>query len=263
LFDTHCHFYLDSDRPGQETTIQDALDNSVTGFLVPGIDYATSVKAITLSRHYPGVVFAAVGIHPNYSHEAGTEDLDALIRQSPQEVRAIGEIGLDFYRTFSPREKQFEILETMLELAKTHQLPICLHNRDADTELINALSPWYSANDQKDHASGIFHAFDGSAAIAEWGIANNFFFGIGGLITYKKSDGLRDKVREIGLERLVLETDSPYMTPVPHRGEKNTPSNLKIIVKVMAECLNASEERVIQTTDRNAKRLLGLKEKNA
>ena len=257
MFDTHCHFNLEGFQGDLEQVIELSQRGGVHKFLVPGVDTSSSQLSISLSKRYPGVVFSAAGIHPNYSLDANADDISQLVEENPGFVVAIGEIGLDFYRTHASPEEQITILEAMISIAREMDLPICLHNRDADAVLTKILSDWYSPSKEAIYKTGIFHAFTGSETIAEWGLVHQFFFGIGGQITYKNAEDLRSQVKKIGLEWLVLETDSPYLSPIPHRGERNTPANLSIIAQTLADCLSTDLETIIKATDRNADRLFG------
>jgi TatD DNase family protein len=258
LFDTHCHFNLEGFQDDLEQVIALSRRGGVHSFLVPGVGTSSSKESISLSRRYPGVVFSAAGIHPNYSAGADAADIFHLVNEHPGFVIAIGEIGLDFYRTHTSPEDQIRILEAMLAIAKEKDLPICLHNRDADDELIRILSNWYFPSTKAISKTGVFHAFTGSESVAKWGLDHQFYFGIGGQITYKTAEDLRYQIKKIGLDWLVLETDSPYLSPIPHRGERNTPANLSIIAQALADCLSTDLETIIEATDRNASRLFGL-----
>jgi TatD DNase family protein len=149
----------------------------------------------------------------------------------------------------------------MLKFAKEFYLPICIHNRNANLEVLRILDKWYdeSVTDLVSRHKGVFHAFNGSEKIAEWGIAHDFTFGIGGPITYKKSDQLHNVIKWIGLNHLVLETDAPYLSPAPFRGKRNTPQNLGLIAQSLAEIFECTVKEVIDKTDENANHLFGFK----
>jgi len=260
LFDTHCHLNIApiNDDPGK--VIRDSQESGVDHFLVPGVDGRSSREAVTLCKQFPGVVYSSVGIHPNYSHTADFSEIDQILIQNQGHLSAVGEIGLDYFRDYAPKQDQLIILEEMLNLANIYQLPICLHNRDAEDDLLKTLSNWYDpVIEGANMSGGVFHAFEGSQAIAEWGIKHGFHFGIGGLITFKRSNNLRARVKEIGLDHLLLETDSPYLTPVPHRGKQNQPKYLSFIVEALSQCLEIDKQEIIEITDHNAKKLFGLK----
>lgn len=254
MFDTHCHLYLDQFKNDLDEVILEAKKSGVKKVIIPGINFGTSKLSIGLSSHYPDLLQTAVGIHPNYSYETEAGTIESLLEDSREQIIAIGEIGLDYFRTYSPKHTQLLVLGEMLELAYRYGLSICLHNREADEDLVNMLSKWYSTDSSN---IGVFHAYNGSPIITEWGKSHGFMFGIGGLITYKNSDNLREMVKMIGMERIVLETDSPYLTPVPFRGKRNTPANLYLIVEALAGIFDVDEQYIIDITDRNAMELFG------
>ena len=258
MFDTHCHFNLDDFQKDVDAIIKSSKKSGVDRFLVPGVDPETSKRSLSLSALYPGAVFSAIGIHPSYSNESDSELIDEFITRYRSQVAAIGEIGLDYFRDFSPRAKQLSTFKKMLEIARRINLPIVLHNRDAEDDLLKTLEQFYMPNINGERFVGVFHAFDGSSAIWEWGQNHNFLFGIGGMVTYKNNENLRQQVMNIGLDRIVLETDSPYLTPVPYRGERNTPKNLNIIVEELSNILGESIETVRAKTTENALYLFGL-----
>jgi len=261
LIDTHCHLYLSQFDNDLDDVIHEAVRDGVQRILVPGIDAPTSKRSINLSSKYSDNVFSAVGIHPNYSAGSNPSQILKLLKSRRDNIFAIGEIGLDFYRDYSPRDLQIDIFDRMLEFAKEFNLPICIHNRNADLELLSILDKMYdeSTTDLFSIHKGVFHAFNGSEKIAEWGIAHDFVFGIGGLITYEKSSQMRNLVKWIGLGHLVLETDAPYLSPAPFRGKRNKPQYLALIAQAIAEIFNCTVKKVIEKTDENANRLFGFK----
>ena len=263
MIDTHCHLYLEQFKNDIDDVIREADNIGVHRILVPGIDIETSRISIELSFKYPGQIFSSVGIHPNYSAESYSLMIEELIQSNLTQIHAIGEIGLDFYREYAPREIQIEVFEKQLDLAKKYHLPICIHNRNADKSLIEILDKWYleKSNIFRSGHIGVFHAFNGSEEIAEWGKTHAFAFGIGGPLTFKKSSRFKDIVKQIGLDFLVLETDAPYLSPNPYRGKRNVPKNLEFIVTALADLFDCSKQRVEEITDKNAIRLLSLKKK--
>ena len=261
MIDTHCHLYLSQFDNDLDDVIHRAIRDGVQHILVPGIDIPTSKKSIKLSLEYSEIIFSAVGIHPNYSTESDSSLILELLKSKRDRIFAIGEIGLDFYRDFSPRDTQIKVFNRMLKFAKEFYLPICIHNRNANLEVLRILDKWYdeSVTDLVSGHKGVFHAFNGSEKIAEWGIAHDFTFGIGGPITYKKSDQLHNVIKWIGLNHLVLETDAPYLSPAPFRGKRNTPQNLGLIAQSLAEIFECTVKEVIDKTDENANHLFGFK----
>ena len=257
MFDTHCHLYQSHFIDDFDQILHESIRKDVRYILVPGIDIPTSKKSIDISQAYPSHVFPAVGIHPNYSNKSDIKEFLKLIKSHREKIYAIGEIGLDFYRNFSPRELQIEVFNRMIKLSLDNDLPICIHNRNADQEILEILSSysWKNETSRNKNFNGVFHAFNGSELIAEWGVSHNFLFGIGGPVTYKKSDRLRNAIKTVGLGRLVLETDAPYLAPVPHRGKRNLPQYLPIIAQSIANVLGVNFDMVVNKTNSTAKRL--------
>ena len=260
MIDTHCHFYLDQFNEDRGELIRTIRNKGIEAVLIPGIDVLSSQRSIDLSLQYRGLLFTAVGIHPNYAGNADPKGIYQLINNHEDVIVALGEIGLDYYRDYSSPKEQQKVFEVMLAYANEFDLPICLHNREATAPLLATLDQWYT-HDRLSQPGGVFHAYDGSENVAEWGIEHGFYFGIGGLITYQKYKGLQNIIREIGINNIVLETDAPYLTPVPLRGKRNSPLHLNIISQKIAQLLNISRDKVIEITDQNANRLFGFKRK--
>lgn len=261
LCDTHCHLYLEEFQDDINTVIHQAILAGVKKILVPGIDYPTSKTAVELSEKYAGVLFPAVGIHPNYSSRVGIEEINLLkeLLSNTPAIRAIGEIGLDFYRTWSTPDEQYYIFNEMLKLAEEFNLPVCLHVRDAADEIIKVLEPWYASLVGKQHPlmenPGVFHAFDGNANIVKWALAHNFRLGIGGTVTYKKAQLQRDALLQLGSEHLILETDAPYLSPHPYRGKRNEPSYVQYTANKLSVLLSESSTKIAEITSQNANNL--------
>ena len=256
MFDTHCHFNFTTFKEDLDDVLRSSHHAGVHRFLVPGIDLKSSQAALALHTAYPEEIFCAVGFHPNSDPQTGISEFSSFLENNIHDIAAIGEIGLDFYRDFTSRTNQEDMFRKMLLIAAKYHLPVCLHNRNASSEMIKLLDDWYST--KKPIKSGVFHAYDGSAEIADWGLGHGFFFGVGGMITYKNSKILRHSVKCIGLQNIVLETDSPYLTPVPYRGKRNTPVNMQYIVEVLKALLNTSRDAIIKQTSNNAETLFGL-----
>jgi TatD DNase family protein len=258
LCDTHCHLYLEEFAQDLNPVIERALESGITKILVPGIDIKTSQQTIALCGDYPGVLYAATGIHPNYAHQVGmaeVQDLEDLLKNNPG-IRAIGEIGLDYYRTRALPEEQVFVFKEMLKLAADYNLPICIHVRQAEDDLLQILESWYTALQSSHRAlaqnPGVFHSFDGSAKIADWALKHHFRLGISGRITYKSADDLRESLQQIGLENLITETDSPYLTPHPYRGKRNEPSYVNYIANVISQVLKIETDKIKEISSQNA-----------
>ena len=269
LIDVHCHLDNDLYKDDIDIVIENARKAGIVRILTSGINNSSNKISIALAKKYD-IVEACVGRYPDDAlddsyygkHKTSVEEDMEFMRTHKNDFAAIGEIGLDYYREFSPRDVQIEIYKQMIEQSKVHNLPVCIHNRDADQDIIRILDPFFGTNETKttdnSRINGVFHAFNGSKTIAKWGISHNFAFGIGGYITYKKSNSLRESIKTIGLDHLVLETDAPYLAPVPYRGKRNLPQYLPVIAQTIADILSVDFDEVIKTTDENAKRIFGL-----
>lgn len=256
LTDTHCHLNLDIFKNDLEETIKRALINDVKLILVPGLDIETSKNAINLAESNKNI-YASIGFHPNnLSSWKGEKSIEALRRlaQHPKVV-GFGEIGLDYYRDYSPKEKQKSVLQAQLDLAQELELPVILHNRDSHEDLLKLISTWY-ANLKKSNklclTPGVLHSFDGSLEFANNILEMNFFLGIGGPITFKNAVEKQNFLTRISLERLLLETDAPFLSPHPYRGKRNEPSNVPLIAKKIAEIKKIEQVEVARITTQNS-----------
>lgn len=250
LTDTHCHLHLSQFDPDRDEVVARAEANGVTGIIEVGLDLESNRKAIALATRYPQV-YAAVGIHP---HEAGEvtqetwEELRSLASQP--DVVAIGETGLDYYRDYSPRKKQKEALKRQLSLARGLKKPVILHNREAHDDLLCIVE------EDGEGVTGVFHCFSGDLAMAERCLEMGFYISIAGPVTYRNAHRLRELARTLPLEKLLLETDSPFLSP--YRGRRNEPAYVKLVAQKVAEIRGASFEELAQATAENATRLFGL-----
>jgi TatD DNase family protein len=250
LVDTHCHLYhrdYDADR---EAVIARAAAAGVAQMVVIGYDLSSSEAAVRLANGDPRL-FATVGIHP---HDAATLDEVALgrLRQLAADPRvvAVGEIGLDFYRNLSPREHQERAFRVQVELARELALPIVLHTRESDAEVLALLEEWREGDYR-----GILHCFGNDAATAERAFELGLHVGIGGVLTFKNARALQETVRSLPLDRIVLETDCPYLAPHPFRGKRNEPAYVPLIAAKLAELHERPVEEVAATSTANARRL--------
>jgi TatD DNase family protein len=252
LIDTHCHLYnKDFDRDREEM-VQRAEKEGVERFYLPMVDSSSRVALLDLEERYPGRCLGMTGLHPcsvkdNYAAELRMVEAD-LARRA---WAAVGEIGLDFYwdRTFESH--QYEVFHTQIECAVHYRLPIVIHSRDSMKESIEVVRAH-----QAQGVRGVFHCFGGSVEDARAIVDLGFYLGIGGVLTYKNST-LPGVLREIPLDSLVLETDAPYLAPVPFRGKRNEPAYLKYVVEKLAEVKVVSIEDVAAATTANAEKLFG------
>jgi TatD DNase family protein len=251
LIDTHAHLddrAFDKDRAAMIS----GLFAADIGVITVGANLVSSREAVRLAERHRGI-WATVGVHP---HDAKTvmpsvlRELEDLAK-SPRVV-AVGEIGLDYYRDLSPRDIQRTVFAEQLELAKKLGLPIVLHNRQSTDDLVAILRQV-----GKSHR-GVVHSFLGDAALAETFVALGLYLGVGGPLTYPANEALRDAVRRAPLDRLVLETDCPYLTPVPHRGKRNEPAYIEFVAAEIACLRDISIDEVARQTTANALTLFTL-----
>lgn len=259
LVDTHCHLDFDSFDRDREQTIQRARDAGVTRILNPGIDLVSSQSAIRLARTFHEV-YAAVGVHPNEANSWDSGSRDRLKNMAAEpKVVAIGEIGLDYYRERTPRGLQKQVFLEQLSLAGDLGLPVVIHNREATEDVLEILSEWQErlSKEQSTLASrpGVLHSFSGDLAAADRAARMNFKLGITGPVTFKNAVELRKVVEHSNLENLLIETDAPFLTPVPKRGERNEPANVSLIAGRIAELCGTTLEKIASVTSTNANRL--------
>lgn len=255
FIDTHAHLFLPNYKDDLQQVIDRALEAGVNRILVPATCLDTSVKALELADKYD-LIYAAVGVHPHDTEKwdpAWIKEVEEL--SNHEKAVAIGEIGLDYFYDFSPRDIQIKAFEAQLELAKSKSMPVIIHNRESNEDVMN-LARKYSGNGFKAQ----FHCFAGSIENARELIELGHFISFPGNITFVKADGLRNVLSRIDTENLLLETDSPFMTPVPHRGKRNEPSNIPLIAEKIAEVHHLSVEDVARTTTYNAYKLFGIGE---
>ena len=248
IIDTHCHIY-NSEMENAEEIIEEAAKNDMH-LILNGTDPQSNEEILELAEKYENV-HAALGYFHTLADDVSDEDIFLLDEQLENDnVIAVGEIGLDYYNGKENRKNQMELFEKMLELGKKHNLPVIVHSRKAMQDTYDIL--------KKYDAAGSMHSYQGSPEMAENFIKLGFYIGIGGTITHPNNKKARKTLNKIGLEHVLLETDSPYMPPEEKRGEENTSLNLKYIIGKIAQELDIEEEEVIETTTVNAKRLFGI-----
>jgi TatD DNase family protein len=259
MIDTHCHLNFEAYDADRAAVIQRALDAGVTRIINPATDLTTSQAALDLTDEYPGI-YAAVGYHPNSALDfTGVDPIRELARHP--KVVAIGEIGLDYYWDKSPREQQFIVFEAQLALAAEIELPVIIHNRDAGDDVLRILESWTAALPQSLRSRpGVLHSFSAPPEIADRALAIGFYLGFTGPITFKKADELRAIAREVPLDRIVVETDGPFLTPMPYRGKRNEPAYIPYIVDQLANLKQLPTAEMSRITTTNAERLFQLPE---
>ena len=247
MIDTHSHLYLEEFENDIEEVILRAKNNGVDKIFLPSISKIENEKVLSLVSKFPDTFFPMIGLHPCYVKENYREELEFVTQNlNLNKYYGIGEVGLDFYWDVSFKEQQIEAFEYQIKLAIAHKLPLIIHSRNSTKECIEIVQKYI-----KEGLTGIFHCFGGSIEEANAIINFGFYLGIGGVVTYKNS-GLDKVLNEIPLNSIVLETDSPYLSPVPFRGKRNESSYLINIAQKIASIKNISVEEVDKTTTSNA-----------
>jgi TatD DNase family protein len=253
LFDTHAH-YDDGKFDGDREAVLGAMPGAGVGCVLnPGCTLESSRAAIALARRFP-FVYAAVGIHPEDCAGTADADFEALRALCAEpKVVAIGEIGLDYHWAENPpREEQQRVLRRQLELALELDLPVIVHDRDAHADCLAVVSDYPALR-------GVFHCYSGSAETARELLRRGWYLGFDGPITYKNAKKALEVLAETPADRILLETDSPYLPPVPHRGERNDSRNLVYIAAAAAAVRGVSPEELAETAAENGRRLFGIK----
>ncbi len=259
FIDTHAHLVAPDFNDDRDEVIQRARGAGVESIIVPGTDVETSRLAIELAEKYD-FIYACVGVHPHEASKATDSTLEEIEQLSQHhKVVAIGEIGLDYHYDFSPPEKQIEVFRKQIELAIRRKLPIVVHTRKSIPDAIQIISAAFEnsglqRDDQLLPSRGVFHCFTGDVAQAKQIINMGFFVSYPGIVTFKNSLAT-ETAQKLGYNHLMLETDSPYLTPAPHRGKRNEPAHIRLIAQKIAELCDASVEDVARATRMNAKKL--------
>ena len=243
--DTHCHLSIE-DYNDIDKVIEENKDALVEKIVVSGCSRESIEEVMDLKDKYD-MIYVTIGYHPEYADTVTEADLDYLKSLlGEKKIIGIGEIGLDYHYTKENKDKQIWLFEEQLKIADAFNLPVVIHSRDATMDTINIL--------KKYKAKGIIHCFSGSLETANIYISMGFLLGIGGVVTFKNSK-LKDVVKEVPLESIVLETDSPYLTPVPFRGKVNSSKYLEYIAMFIADIKNISVEELAEITNKNASSL--------
>lgn len=266
LIDTHSHIYEPEFDHDRAEVIRRAIDAGVDRMLLPAIDTHSHGRMLDLARAYPTNCFAMMGLHPTSVNENPTwrdelREVEEYLRQPPEGIRfvAVGEIGLDYYWSQDYVEDQQSAFIAQLRLAAALDLPVAIHTRAAWEDMCAIIErESTAARERGERLRGVFHAFsEDTATYRRLKACGDFLFGIGGVVTFKKSS-VAEAVREMSPKDLLLETDCPYLTPVPHRGKRNESGYIPYICARVAELTGCSEEHIAEQTTRNAERIFGL-----
>ncbi|HEY0677632.1 MAG TPA: TatD family hydrolase [Chitinophagaceae bacterium] len=250
LIDTHCHLYVTEFEADRESVLERATREGVTKIFLPAIDSTELGHLLAVEEQYPGRCIAMMGLHPCSVKENYEEEL-LLVNEwlRKRKFAAVGEIGLDFYWDLSFTNQQYDAFRRQIDWALELDLPVVIHSRNSLDECIGVIK-----EKQNGKLKGIFHCFGGTIEQARQIIDLGFYMGIGGVITYKNA-GLGPVLQDVPLESLVLETDAPYLSPVPFRGKRNESSYLKYVVERLAEVKGMSTDEVASVTTANAQKI--------
>lgn len=247
LIDTHCHISLTDDI---DSLVMDAEKNNVLKFIISGCDARSIRDGLEIIYRYPSI-YMTVGFHPDEADnisDKDIEDIEKLIKTN-KKIVGVGEIGLDYYHNDMNKERQKEVFIKQLEIAEKYDLPVVIHSRESIGDVFDILK------ERKNR--GVIHCFSGSIEMAREFIKIGFYLGIGGVLTFKNSK-LKEVVEELSLDNIVLETDSPYLSPEPYRGHTNYPQNIKIIAQSLRKIKNVSLEEVSVKTTENVNKIYNL-----
>ena len=251
IFDTHAHYDDEAFDDDRESLILSLKDRGVVGIVSCGCDIASTVANQNLSHSFDDFYFAA-GFHPENLEDFSVEDLEKLEPFfADEKCVAVGEIGLDYHWMNSTKEKQRELFVAQIELANAKGLPVIVHDREAHGDTLDIL--------KATKPSGVLHCFSGSVEMAREVIKLGMFLGFNGVATFKNARKIPEVIREIPLDRIVLETDCPYLAPEPHRGKQNDSSFIPFVAQRIGEILGISAQEVLDVTNKNARALYNLK----
>lgn len=255
MIDTHTHIYCEEFEEDRDEVVKRALNAGVEKLLLPNIDNDSIHRMLSLCAAYPDTCFPMIGLHPTDvpdNADATLSGMKQLLENPKHPFIAIGEVGIDLYWDTSRKEEQIKAFEQQIAWSIEYALPLIIHSRSSHREIIETLLPY------KDKLpGGIFHCFGGTAEEASELLTTfpNFVLGIGGVVTFKKSTLPEVLKTTVPLNKIVLETDAPYLAPTPHRGKRNEPAYLTLVVQKLAEIYNVSTEEVVLRTTENAKRI--------
>jgi TatD DNase family protein len=253
LFDTHVHLNDEQFNEDLEDVIQRAKEQKVEKMVVVGFDRPTITRAMELIEKYD-FLYASIGWHPVDAIDMKEEDLQWIEELcSHPKVVALGEMGLDYHWDKSPKDIQKQVFRKQIQLARKVKLPIIIHNREATQDIIDILK-----EEQAHEVGGIMHCFSGSAETAKECVEMNFYISLGGPVTFKNAKKPKEVAVEVPFDRLLVETDCPYLAPHPYRGKRNEPAYVKLVAEQIAELRGVTLEEVANQTTANAKKLFGI-----
>ena len=253
FIDTHSHLYDKAFAGDEDAAVSRAKEAGVSRIIFPDIDSQSRDAMFSFADRHPGVVFPCLGLHPTSVDANWQNELSAMEAYMDRDIKAIGEIGMDCYWSKDFIKQQQEVMRIQLELAAQRDLPVIIHSRESTELIINILKDCRHLN-----LRGVFHAYSGSfETYKELQRLGDWYIGIGGVLTYKKAS-IAETVKEIPLERILLETDSPYLTPVPFRGKRNESSYIPHIASRLAELTGNEISQIAETTTSNARKLFNI-----
>ena len=252
FIDSHAHLILEPFEKDRDDVIQKAFSQGIT-HIVQSCDNLEEIKQnLSLTKRYDNI-YSSVGIHPHEAKSWSDVSYITVINYTKEEkVIAIGETGLDFYYNYSPKEIQINVFREQIKISKEASLPLIIHTRDAFNETIEILK-------EEKAERGVLHCYTGDLATAKEAIKLGFYISWSGILTFKNAKDLKEVAKEIPLENTLIETDCPYLTPIPYRGERNEPRFVKYVAEELANIKGVSVEEVGEITSRNVKRLFGIK----
>jgi TatD DNase family protein len=259
--DTHAHLQDEQFSEDIDQVLTNAIASGVDRIILPGTDLADSRSAVALVRNYPGILRCAAGIHPHQAAQTTQSDLDLLFElirdHGRKEIVAVGEVGLDYHYDFAPRPVQKALLEQMLDMAYELDLPLVMHDRESTADSLEILRR-QAARGRLRSVPGVFHCFSGSVETARILLDMGFYLGFDGPVTFKNARKSHEVIRHCPLDRLLVETDSPYLAPVPFRGKRNEPARVALVGEKIAEIKALELADAAQITTENAISFFGL-----
>ena len=249
FIDSHAHIQLSQFNRDRDAVLKRASEAAVSNILVIGFDMETSLGAVALAKEHPHI-YATVGMHPHDAKDL-TSDILKTFRELAEypKVIALGEMGLDYYRNLSPRPVQKEAFEKQLDLAEELQMPIVIHNRDAYMDILPILEA------RQGRIRGVLHCFTGDVELMQRSLAIGFYIGIGGIVTYPNAKDVQAVAREVPENRLLIETDCPWLAPQFRRGKRNEPAYVRAVAEKISELRDTSIETIGKTTTKNFRKL--------